>query len=254
MKSYNPSPQQQRELEVTELEHIKESTELTADSSSGVILDSTTTTSSSNTAANDFVTATTSDTTSDTSETDTSETSIIDQAAYENQFIQQPTGGDTTTTTSLFPSGQNVFSPTSILTKPHYLTSSITGHLWLDVDRNGKRGSFTNPTLNAAEQDSGVTGVDAIVLVDCDTNTEVAVTKSQPVRGDGEVFIQKATETSGRAGGYNFPEVMSRPGRYYIVYKAPLNFRVNSNVLPMGEVKAEKSELTGGALSYFECP
>jgi len=263
MKSDNPS-KQQRELAVAEQEHAKESTELTADISSGavsgssIVLDST---SSSNTATNEFV-AGTSDTAADAADSTTvgtaadttaSETPLLDQTAYENQFIQQPIGGESTTTSSLFPSGLNVFSPTSIATKPHYLSSSITGQLWLDVDRNGKRGSFIDPTLNAAEQDSGVTGVDAIVLVDCDTNTEVAVTKSQPVRGDGQVVIQKATETSGRAGGYNFPEVMNRPGRYYIVYKAPMGFRINSNVLPMVEVKAEKSEETG-TLSYFECP
>lgn len=255
MKSYSAS-QQQRELAVAGQEHEKESTELTASSGvdgSSIVLDST----SSNTAANEFVDAASANTAESAAADSTATSSeasnpVFDQAAYENQFIQQPIG-ETTTTTSLFPSGLNVFSPTSIATKPHYLSNSIAGQLWLDVDRNGKRGSFIDPALNAAEQDSGVTGVDAIVLVDCDTNTEVAVTKSQPVRGDGQVVIQKATETSGRAGGYNFPEVMNRPGRYYIVYKAPMGFRVNSNVLPMGEVKAEKSEETG-TLSYFECP
>jgi hypothetical protein len=89
-------------------------------------------------------------------------------------------------------------------------------------------------------------------LVDCDTNTQVAVTKSQPVRGDGQVVIQKVTETGGVAGGYKFPDVMDRPGRYYIVYKAPVDFRVGANVLPLQEVKAERSE--DGRLSYFECP
>eukprot|EP00984_Skeletonema_dohrnii_P001063 scaffold331_cov123-Skeletonema_dohrnii-CCMP3373.AAC.3 len=224
--------QQQRALEVTEQVHGKESTELTADSSSGIdgslILTATTPTTST-----------------------TSTLSTIDQQAYEEQFTKEPTGGETTTTYDLFRSG-DVFSEEAIRSKTHYIKNEISGQLWLDVDRNGKRGSFTDSTLNAIEQDSGVTGVDAIVLVDCDTNTEVAVTKSQPVRGDGEVVIQKVTETGGVAGGYRFPEVMNRPGRYYIVYKAPTNFRMNTNVLPTVEVKAERNG--DGTLSYFECP
>lgn len=238
--------EQQRELELTQLEHDKESTELTADSSLGVdgsliVLDSTESTEE-----------TTDESTESTTTITTATLSPQDQQAYEEQFTKEPTGGDSTTTTSLFPSGQNVFSSTSILSKPHYLSNEIAGQLWLDIDRNGKRGSFTDSTLNALEQDSGVTGVDAIVLVDCDTNTEVAVTKSQPVRGDGQVVIQKVTETGGVAGGYRFPEGLSSPGRYYIVYKAPVDFRVGANTLPLREVKAERSE--DGILSYFECP
>ena len=153
--------QQQRALEVTEQVHGKESTELTADGSSGIdgslVI---------NTATTPTITTT------------TSTLSTIDQQAYEEQFIQEPTGGETTTTYSLFSSG-DAFSEEAIRSKTHYIKNEISGQLWLDVDRNGKRGSFTDSTLNAMEQDSGVTGVDAIVLVDCDTNTEVAVTKSQ---------------------------------------------------------------------------
>mmetsp|Transcript_21212 Transcript_21212/g.42645 ORF Transcript_21212/g.42645 Transcript_21212/m.42645 type:complete len:756 (-) Transcript_21212:36-2303(-) len=225
--------QQHRAVEVTEQVHGKESTELTADGSSGID-------------GSLIITATT-----PTVTTTTSTLSTIDQQAYEEQFIKEPTGGETTTTYSLFSSG-DAFSEEAIRSKTHYIKNEISGQLWLDEDRNGKRGSFTDSTLNAIEQDSGVTGVDAIVLVDCDTNTEVAVTKSQPVRGDGEVVIQKVTETGGVAGGYRFPEVMNRPGRYYIVYKAPMNYRVNTNVLPTTEVKAERNG--DGTLSYFECP
>lgn len=132
------------------------------------------------------------------------------------------------------------------------MKNDIVGQLWLDVDMNGKRGSFTDSTLNAREQDSGITGVDAIVLVNCDTNQEVAVTKSQPVSADGGVTIQKVTETGGRAGNYRFPEVMNIPGRYYIAYKAPPGFRINAGALPTTEEKVEYN--SEGTPIYFECP
>jgi hypothetical protein len=226
----NHSPQQQREL-VVKLEHDKESAELVADSSAGVDGSSTTTT-----------TTTTPATTTTTTTTATT--------AYEEQFVKESTG-ESTTSYSLFSNG-DAFTDSAIRSKTHYIRNEIMGQLWLDVDGNGKRGSFTDSTLNAQEQDSGLTGVDVIVLVDCETDTEVAVTKSQPVRGDGEVVIQKVTETSGVAGAYRFPEAMARAGRYYIVYKAPTNFRINANVLPTNQKKMEMN--ADGSLSYFECP
>ncbi|KAK1744470.1 hypothetical protein QTG54_005003 [Skeletonema marinoi] len=72
--------QQQRALEVTEQVHGKESTELTADGSSGID-------------GSLIITATT-----PTVTTTTSTLSTIDQQAYEEQFIKEPTGGETTTT------------------------------------------------------------------------------------------------------------------------------------------------------------
>ena len=227
----NKHSPQQRQL-VEELEHDKESTELTADSSAGV--DG----SSSPVATTPVIT------------TIATLSPFDDQQAYENQFTKEPIG-ESISTYALFSSG-NTFTSSAIRSKTHYIQSEISGQLWLDVDGNGKRGSFIDSTLNAQEQDSGITGVDAIVLVDCDTDTEVAVTKSQPVRGDGEVVIQKVTETGGVAGVYRFPDVMTQPGRYYIVYKAPTNFSVNANVLPTAEKKVEMN--ADGSLSYFECP
>jgi len=233
MKNHSPPLQQQREL-VVELEHDKESVEqqLVA---SGV--------------AGSSIVATTTTTTTTTTSTTPASTTPATQA-YEEQFIKESTG-NSPTSYSLFSDG-DAFTDSAIRSKPHYIRDEIMGQLWLDVDRNGKRGSFTDATLNAQEQDSGITGVDSIVLVDCETDTEVAVTKSQPVRGDGQVVIQKVTETGGMAGGYRFPEAMNRPGRYYIVYKAPTNFRINANVLPTNEEKVETN--ADGSLTYFECP
>ena len=239
----NPPPL--RNLQSSEEEHDKESSELVADGSLGidgsVIVDeaeSAVASSSTNTA------------TTTVPPTTTTTISAEEQQAYEEQFIQEPTG-ETTTSYSLFESG-DAFTPDAITSKRHYIKNDIVGQLWLDVDMNGKRGSFTDSTLNAREQDSGITGVDAIVLVNCDTNQEVAVTKSQPVSADGDVTIQKVTETSGRAGNYRFPEVMNIPGRYYIAYKAPTGFRINAGALPTTEEKVEYN--SEGTPTYFECP
>lgn len=224
--------------------HDKESSELVPDGSLGidgsVIDEESVASTATNTATVTTVPPTTTTTT----------ISPDEQQAYEKQFIQEPTG-ETTTSYSLFESG-DAFTLDAITSKRHYMKNDIVGQLWLDVDMNGKRGSFTDSTLNAREQDSGITGVDAIVLVDCDINQEVAVTKSQPVSAYGDVTIQKVTETGGRAGNYRFPEVMNQPGRYYIAYKAPTGFRINAGALPATEEKVEYN--SEGTPIYFECP
>ena len=239
----NPPPL--RNLQTSAEEHDKESSELVVDGSLGidgsVIVDE---------EESAVASSTTNTATTTIPPTTTTTISAEEQQAYEKQFVQEPTG-ETTTSYSLFESG-DAFTPDAITSKRHYMKNDIVGQLWLDVDMNGKRGSFTDSTLNAREQDSGITGVDAIVLVNCDTNQEVAVTKSQPVSADGDVTIQKVTETGGRAGNYRFPEVMNAPGRYYIAYKAPSGFRINAGALPTTEEKVEYN--SEGVPTYFECP
>ena len=136
----NNHQQQQRELEVevTELEHEMEISETERESSELTLTVTVTATADSSGVDGSSMIFNSS---SAEETTDTTATLFPqDQEIYKEQFTKEPTtGGEstTTTTTSLFYSGY----ATSIATKPLYLSKEIHAH----------------------EEDSGVTGVDAIV-------------------------------------------------------------------------------------------
>ena len=76
------------------------------------------------------------------------------QEVYESSFPSQPEtssiGARAATTYALFASPSR-FDPNSIRDKTHYLADTLMGNLWLDVNSDGLRGSYTNSTLNAEE-------------------------------------------------------------------------------------------------------
>ena len=126
------------------------------------------------------------------------------------------------------------------------------GNLWLDVNSDGLRGSYTNSTLNAEEYDVGIGGVN-VQLVHCETNEPAYIqsgeegdtsptaisTISRPIRGEEIITEVKTSELleagkSFTAGEYSFSKLDSiKRGRYYIMYQAPADYGISGNVLPL---------------------
>lgn len=176
------------------------------------------------------------DTTSSSSmnhDKDTSENSLqTAQEIYESQFPTEPETPRAVTSYALFSSDNlNRFTNEGIQDSTHYLTDELKGVLWLDDNGDGKRGSASDPTLNALEYDTGLGGV-KVTLVDCATDTPVTSTTSQLDEGEpGKQFKITEYET---AGQYHFSlDSTHAEGRYYIMYEAPTNYRVSGNVLPL---------------------
>ncbi len=90
----------------------------------------------------------------------------------------------------------------------------------------------------------GIGGV-AVTLVTCDEhNSKIKAQSSLPSVG-GQASTLRRTEVP-EAGSYCFPLETVEPGRYYVMYKAPLNYRLSGNILPL------ESKLTEDG-AYFRC-
>ena len=161
------------------------------------------------------------------------------QEEYESKFPLKQSQPRAATTYSIFQQ-PNHFSSTYIYSsKIHYLTDHLSGMLYLDVNNDGLRGSYTDSTLNAREFDTGVGGVHT-TLVHCKSN-EIAMSGyplesisdvSRPNRGEGVVTEALQSDRTD-AGLYNFDLSSVEPGRYYILYQAPQDYRISGNVLPL---------------------
>ena len=151
------------------------------------------------------------------------------------------------TTFALF-SDPNRFSPQSISNTLQHISDNLGGRAWLDMDGNGKRGSESDSTLNAAEWDNGVGGVQ-VQLVECESDTPLFAKTSLPNNGVGDKGSTVKKSDLEEAGLYNFPlEASDIPiGRYYLLYRAPSNYRLSGNTLPLS-----RQETEDGAL-YFDC-
>jgi len=169
-------------------------------------------------------------------------------ADYEAQFPLEPEQAHPATTYDLF-SDPNRFDLESIRRSTHYLTDTLRGTLWLDEDGDGKRGSLTDSKLNAMEYDVGIGGV-TVALVKCDDpDNQIPAynAQSMPISGaaGGRATSSKRTEVP-HAGEYVFPLDLVSEGRYYVMYKAPPDYRLSGNVLPL-----ERKLTEDGA--YFDC-
>ncbi|KAL7537967.1 hypothetical protein ACHAWF_005955 [Thalassiosira exigua] len=166
------------------------------------------------------------------------ESSLVDEhlktpeevkAEYQARFPPAPEA-PAATTYGLFRDPE-AFSASAVEETTHHLTSQIRGELWLDADADAKRGSLADPALNAMEYDVGVGGVQ-VQLVSCDANEPAGLKTSLPNVG-GEASSMKRSDVP-EAGRYEFPiDARTVPGRYYVMYKAPTDYRVSGNVLPL---------------------
>ena len=169
----------------------------------------------------------------------------ISQEAYEASFPTQPETifknqpPRAATTFALF-SSPTRFNPTTIHTSnTHYLNNALEGMIYLDVNGDGIRGSTLDRSINALEFDTGVGGVES-TLVHCQSNEivmggyplESIVDVSRPNLGESVVTEALQSERTD-AGLYNFELSSVKPGRYYIMYKSPKDYRLNANILPL---------------------
>jgi len=161
------------------------------------------------------------------------------QEEYELNFPLKQSQPRAATTFSIFQVPNHFSSNYIYSSKVHYLTDNLSGMLYLDVNNDGLRGSYTDSTLNAKEYDTGVGGVQS-TLVHCQSN-EIAMSGyplesisdvSRPNRGEGVVTEARQSDRTD-AGLYNFDLPIVEPGRYYIMYQAPHDYRMSGNVLPL---------------------
>jgi len=158
---------------------------------------------------------------------------------YESNFPLKQSQPRAATTFSIFQQPNHFSSNYIYSSKVHYLTDDLSGMLYLDVNNDGLRGSYTDSTLNAQEYDTGVGGV-YTTLVHCQSNEiamsgyplESIVDVSRPNRGEGVVTEALQSDRTD-AGLYNFDLSSVKPGRYYIMYQAPTDYRMSGNVLPL---------------------
>ena len=184
-----------------------------------------------------------------------------DAKAYLNSFPPQPETQFASTTYTTFANPDRFSSTEAIRSTTHYLTNKLRGIVWLDVNSDGVRGSSTNRTMNAMEYDVGVGGA-KVELVHCDTNEILVTNNSNNNNNIGNAAAAAATTTKvevitfpyegglakrtdvSAAGIYEFPLVSENsspssssfvvpPGRYYVMFTAPRNFRIIGNMLPL---------------------
>jgi len=161
------------------------------------------------------------------------------QEEYESNFPLKQSQPRAATTFSIFQVPNHFSSSYIYSSKVHYLTDDLSGMLYLDTNNDGLRGSYTDSTLNAIEYDTGVGGV-LSTLVHCHSNEivmsgyplESIVVVSRPNRGEGVVTEALQSDRTD-AGLYNFDLSSVKPGRYYIMYQAPQDYRMSGNVLPL---------------------
>ena len=177
----------------------------------------------------------------------------ISQEAYEASFPTQPETifknqpPRAATTFALF-SSPTRFNPTTIhTTNTHYLNNALEGMIYLDVNGDGIRGSTLDRTINALEFDTGVGGIES-TLVHCQSNEivmggyplESISDVSRPNLGESVVTEALQSDRSD-AGLTTFDLSSVEPGRYYIMYKSPKDYRLNANILPL-ERKEDSGE------------
>jgi len=170
----------------------------------------------------------------------------ISQEAYEASFPTQPETifknqpPRAATTFALF-SSPTRFNPTTIHTQnTHYLNNALEGMIYLDVNGDGIRGSTLDRTVNALEFDTGVGGVESS-LVHCQSNEIVMggyplnsiSDVSRPNLGESVVATEALQSDRSDAGLYSWDTSSIKPGRYYIMYKSPQDYRLNANILPL---------------------
>jgi hypothetical protein len=171
----------------------------------------------------------------------------------------QPSTRQAVTTHSLYGSNNN--DNVSPYQQRHYLTSTLSGKLWWDINSDAKRGSYANGTLNEMEYDYGIPNVGNILLVSCEdeekdkssngdgSSNELlrGSTTSLPYNGREAVPLLQSLDTT--SGMYQFRELDNIPsGRYYIMFESPINWRISGNVLPLGRKKG----IRDGEV-YYEC-
>lgn len=177
-----------------------------------------------------------------------------DAKAYLNSFPPQPETKVASTTYTTF-SDPKRFSSGGIRAATHYLTNKLRGVVWLDANSDGVRGSSSNRTRNAMEYDVGVGGA-KVELVHCDTDeilvankssTTSSTTKVEVITFPYEGGLAKRTDVSA-AGIYEFPlysessSFVVPPGRYYVMFTAPRNFRIIGNMLPLDRKQKQKNK------------
>ncbi|KAL7515932.1 hypothetical protein ACHAWX_001001 [Stephanocyclus meneghinianus] len=168
-------------------------------------------------------------------------------AAQRRPYPVKPSTPKAATAFSLF-SDPDAFNLTTIYKRTHYLSSSLRGKIWWDVNGDGKRGDYANATLNDMEYDYGVPNVGNIYLVTCDDEREAktkSITTSKPFNSRDAAPLRQSL--NGEAGLYEFTELRTVPsGRYYVVYKAPRGWRLSGNTLPLGRKMLDTE-------GYYEC-
>ncbi|KAL7482504.1 hypothetical protein ACHAW6_008191 [Cyclotella cf. meneghiniana] len=166
----------------------------------------------------------------------------------------RPSTPKAATTHTLF-SDPQAFNLSTIYNSTHYLSTSLRGKLWWDVNGDGKRGEYGNATLNEMEYDYGLSNVGEIVLVSCNDDDDddddegpkkMASAASAPFNGRDATLLRQSLVA--QAGIYDFLQIDTVPsGRYYVMYKAPLGWRLTGNVLPLDREEMENQ--TGS----YEC-
>jgi hypothetical protein len=111
------------------------------------------------------------------------------------------------------------------------------------VNGDGIRGSAINRSLNAMEYDIGIGNVN-VSLVRCVDDTIVATTMSTPYsHGLLKEGISRRKSDDPIAGLYSFPindgmgKEYIQAGRYYIMFQAPMGYKIGGNTLPLGRIR-----------------
>ena len=158
---------------------------------------------------------------------------------YESSFPLEPEQKRAATTYTVL-SDRDSFNVTSLRDRTHYLSGYFSGTVWYDVNGDGIRGSALNRTLNAMEYDIGIGNVN-VSLVRCDDDTIVATTMSAPYSHLLKEGISRRKTDDPIAGMYSFPidgmgEEYIRAGRYYVMFQAPMGYKIGGNTLPLGRI------------------
>jgi len=176
---------------------------------------------------------------------------------YESTFPLEPEQKRAATTFTVL-SDREAFNVTSLRDRTHYLSGHLSGTIWYDVNGDGIRGSALNRTLNAMEYDMGIGNVN-ISLVRCDDDTIVATTKSSPYSHMLKEGISRRKTDDPIAGMYSFPiDGMGvdyiRAGRYYVMFQAPMGYKIGGNTLPLGRIRNLEVEASNVAtVDSIEC-
>ncbi|KAL7510518.1 hypothetical protein ACHAXN_007418 [Cyclotella atomus] len=200
--------------------------------------------------------STTTTTTTATSTVITSTTPDIPSnpiAVYEDiprrPYPLKPSTKKAATAYTLFSSNTHAFDIDYIHnSKKHYLSSSLSGKIWWDVNGDAKRGDYANFTLNDMEYDYGLPNVGNIFLISCDEDgMKSGSTTSQLYNGRDAIPLKQSLDK--KSGMYEFQEFDTIPsGRYYVMFEAPRGWRVSGNMLPLGRKEGFKD----GEV-YYEC-
>jgi hypothetical protein len=235
-KRQNQNQQMRQTQEAEESTHWKDPSLNSVEQGS---TSSTTTTTSSSSSSSSSTTT--------TQVAPTTPTLVSKEEATQRPYPANPSTVKAATAYSLF-SDPNAFDLESIYAKKHYITSSLGGKIWWDVNGDAKQGDYGNSTLNDMEYDHGIPNVGNIILVSCDDSEEKrGSTSSKPYNGRDAIPLRQSLISE--SGKYDFQELNNIPlGRYYVMYEAPKGWRVSENILPLGR----REGLKDGEV-YYEC-